>query len=183
MRAADVTLVRVAGVLAGSLALYFLCRRLGKMLGPSLHRQEGNIHFKAGRLQEALDCFTASLQAGAIDDVRASVLTSRALVYLKLNQPSAAATDCSAAITLLRASDLARKPSLTAYSDLCKALYRRADAQLALGRLEEAASDLEDLIRMEKENVVPGAPLSVAAEAATLLLGRVQATSNKVRPE
>lgn len=59
----------------------------------------GNAAVRAGRLQEALACYTHFLEAGigsAAD--RATVRSNRAHVYLQLQQPAEALADAEAAL-------------------------------------------------------------------------------------
>ncbi|XP_042328569.1 protein unc-45 homolog A isoform X2 [Sceloporus undulatus] len=102
-------------------------------------RREGNALFQAGRYEEALAAYSrALLRAPKGGEERALLLRNRAACHLKLEDYVRAEEDASEA---LRADG----------RDL-KSLFRRSQALQKLGRLDQAASDLQRCLALEPRN-------------------------------
>ena len=64
-------------------------------------KEEGNTHFKAGRLQEAVDVYTAALEIDPTNKgTNSKILNNRAMCYTKLKQWEDVIKDCDQAIKL-----------------------------------------------------------------------------------
>ena len=101
---------------------------------------------QAGRLQQALACYSKALEAGAAPAVAAAIYLNRALLHLKLGQPKACIADCTASLELAPDGD---NFELT--------VYRRAEARIALGQLQEAMDDLTLVLNKSPNNAPCGA--------------------------
>lgn len=98
-------------------------------------KDEGNDAFKAGDLQEALDCYTLSLAA---DASVFQTYCNRAMVLLKLGRPADAQSDAEKVIKL--------NPKFT------KGYMRRGAALEDQGKLEEALKDYQHVKTLEPFN-------------------------------
>jgi DnaJ family protein C protein 7 len=73
-------------------------------------KEEGNTHFKAGRLQEAVDVYTAALEIDPTNKgTNSKILNNRAMCYTKLKQWDDVIKDCDQAIKLDPSYTKARK--------------------------------------------------------------------------
>jgi RNA polymerase II-associated protein 3 len=97
-------------------------------------RERGNARFKAGAYQDAVDCYTSSLD---IDPTSLS-FANRGMARIKMGQFAAAEADCTSAIAI--------DPTYL------KALQRRAAARRAMGDLMSALDDLEAALELEPGN-------------------------------
>ncbi|KFM24445.1 RNA polymerase II-associated protein 3 [Auxenochlorella protothecoides] len=88
-------------------------------------REEGNEHFRKGRLNEAAASYTTSLKLKPTP----AAFANRAAVYLKRREWDRAEADCSACLEL--------------DAGFVKAYHRRATAREALGDMHGAAADFE----------------------------------------
>ncbi|KAF9899016.1 hypothetical protein BX616_003360 [Lobosporangium transversale] len=99
----------------------------------------GNDAFKAGKLQEAYDLYTAAL---AIDpeneSTNSKLYSNRATVLSKLGRYEEAVQDCDASLKL--------------DSGFVKVLRKRAECQLKLEKYEEAVRDLKAALEFDKSN-------------------------------
>ncbi|KAG9080939.1 hypothetical protein FS749_007849 [Ceratobasidium sp. UAMH 11750] len=89
------------------------------------HKEKGNEAFKAGNYPEAIGHYTAAILADGTDP---TFPLNRAAAYLKLNKNEDAERDCSTVLKL--------QPNNV------KAMFRRAQARVGLGKLTEARADL-----------------------------------------
>jgi Meckel syndrome type 1 protein len=110
-------------------------------------RERGNARFKAGAFQEALACYTASVEAAPT----CLGFANRAMAALKLGRPADAARDCTAAIAI--------DPGYV------KAYQRRGAARRALGELTAAIEDYESALRLEPANKATAADRRACVEA------------------
>ncbi|KAL6778214.1 RPAP3 [Auxenochlorella protothecoides x Auxenochlorella symbiontica] len=90
-------------------------------------REEGNEHFRKGRLNEAAASYTTSLKLKPTP----AAFANRAAVYLKRREWDRAEADCSACLEL--------------DAGFVKAYHRRATAREALGDMHGAAADFEQV--------------------------------------
>ena len=95
---------------------------------------------QAGRLQEALVCYSNALEAGPTTAVAATIHLNRALLHLKLGRPEDCIIDCTTSLELAPDDDF----QLT--------IYRRAEARVALGQLQEAMRDLTLVLGKDPHN-------------------------------
>ncbi|KAF9992639.1 hypothetical protein BGZ80_004734 [Entomortierella chlamydospora] len=99
----------------------------------------GNDAFKAGKLQDAYDLYTAAL---AIDpeneSTNSKLYSNRATVLAKLSRYEEAIQDCDASLKL--------------DSSFVKVLRKRAECQLKLEKYEEAVRDLKSALEFDKTN-------------------------------
>ncbi|KAG0371325.1 hypothetical protein BC939DRAFT_478682 [Gamsiella multidivaricata] len=99
----------------------------------------GNDAFKAGKLQEAYDLYTAAL---AIDpeneSTNSKLYSNRATVLAKLGRHEEAIKDCDASLKL--------------DSSFVKVLRKRAECQLKLEKYQEAVNDLKAALEFDKSN-------------------------------
>ncbi|TRY82707.1 hypothetical protein DNTS_018769 [Danionella cerebrum] len=100
-----------------------------------VQKDNGNDHFKAGRFEAAVECYTKGMEA---DRMNALLPANRAMAFLKLHRFSEAEQDCCVALTL--------DPSYT------KAFARRATARAALGNTEDARDDFMQVLKLEPGN-------------------------------
>ncbi|KAG9062909.1 hypothetical protein KI688_004506 [Linnemannia hyalina] len=99
----------------------------------------GNDAFKAGKLQEAYDLYTAALALDPENESTNSKLYSnRATVLAKLGRHQEAVEDCDASLKL--------DPSFV------KVLRKRAECQLKLEQYEDAVRDLKSALEFDKTN-------------------------------
>lgn len=101
-------------------------------------KDEGNEAFKLQNFTRARDLYSNSLvQLSSINDGEqmSTLYCNRAAANLKLLDYAACITDCDQAIAITPGS--------------IKALYRRAQANVALGELRKASADLTILLRID----------------------------------
>ncbi|KAF9104938.1 hypothetical protein BGX29_000995 [Mortierella sp. GBA35] len=99
----------------------------------------GNDAFKAGKLQDAYDLYTAALALDPENESTNSKLYSnRATVLAKLGRHQEAVQDCDASLKL--------DPSFV------KVLRKRAECQLKLEQYEDAVRDLKSALEFDKSN-------------------------------
>ncbi|KAJ7292865.1 hypothetical protein C8J57DRAFT_1043313 [Mycena rebaudengoi] len=101
----------------------------------SLLQVQGNAAFKAGEFAEAIGHYTAAILADRTD---ATFPLNRAAAYLKLGKNEDAERDCGMVLALS--------------STNVKALFRRAQARVAMGKLNEAQADLKAAAKLEPAN-------------------------------
>mmetsp|Transcript_8956 Transcript_8956/g.18072 ORF Transcript_8956/g.18072 Transcript_8956/m.18072 type:complete len:226 (+) Transcript_8956:24-701(+) len=109
-------------------------------------KDRGNVHFKAGELPEALECYSEAIELAApteVDEV-GIFFANRAAVFARMGQHQAVCDDCDAA--------LQRQP------EYVKALLRRAQAREALDQPSEALADMKKALELD-----PGAKVAAAA--------------------
>eukprot|EP00127_Corallochytrium_limacisporum_P001429 Clim_evm51s55 gene=Clim_evmTU51s55 len=111
----------------------------------------GNEAYSAGKLADAVQCYTAALQQkDCTQDLKQTLHRNRALCQLKKHSYEDAIADAS---TVLHSNNSDKK-----------ALYYRASANVEVGNLERGLDDLRRLIALEPNN-----------PAATALMDRVKA--------
>ncbi|GJQ15480.1 hypothetical protein GpartN1_g7271.t1 [Galdieria partita] len=94
-------------------------------------KNRGNEYFRNKQYEEACECYTLALGASLSDTDRAACFANRAAAKLKLEDYEGALEDCSEALSL--------------DGNYWKALYRREQCYLKLGRYEEALKDAKVL--------------------------------------
>ncbi|EJD50526.1 hypothetical protein AURDEDRAFT_160427 [Auricularia subglabra TFB-10046 SS5] len=127
-------------------------------IGPNV-RVQGNAAFKAGDFVAAIGHYT---DAALADRLEPTYPLNRAAAYLKLGKHADAERDCSTCLALSPGN--------------VKALFRRAQARLALRKLDEAEKDLNDALKREPAND------AVKQELAKLRNIRAQAAAPKKAP-
>uniref|UniRef100_H3D3P0 Unc-45 myosin chaperone A n=1 Tax=Tetraodon nigroviridis TaxID=99883 RepID=H3D3P0_TETNG len=105
---------------------------------PAALKEEGNALFKAGDLSGAVCCYTKALDLSGSQSESAVLYRNRSACYLKLEANSEAAADATKALD----SDP---------GDV-KARFRRAQAFLRLGRLDQAFMDAQRCAQLEPKN-------------------------------
>ncbi|KAG5644906.1 hypothetical protein DXG03_007458 [Asterophora parasitica] len=103
----------------------------------------GNAAFKAGDYPNAVGQYTAAILADKTDF---TYPLNRAAAYLKLGKNEDAERDCTTVLTL---------SALNA-----KALFRRGQARLGMGKYDDALTDLNHALEREPENAAVKAELS-----------------------
>ncbi|KAF7337642.1 hypothetical protein MSAN_02237500 [Mycena sanguinolenta] len=98
-------------------------------------KEKGNAAFKAGDYPTAIGHYSAAIHADRTD---ATLPLNRAAAYLKLGKNEDAERDCSTVLTLSKGNT--------------KALFRRAQARVELGKLSEAHEDLKEAAKLEPAN-------------------------------
>ena len=98
-------------------------------------KDRGNGHFKAGRYDEAIDCYTRGIKC---DPKSAVLVANRAMALLKKGRYEAANADATLAISL--------DPSYT------KAYLRRGTARRELGDFPGAMCDFEKAVELDPKN-------------------------------
>ncbi|KAJ1303216.1 hypothetical protein OPQ81_011415 [Rhizoctonia solani] len=99
------------------------------------HKEKGNAAFKAGDYPAAIGHYTSAILADGTDP---TFPLNRAAAYLKLNKNEDAERDCTTVLKLR--------------SNNVKALFRRAQARVALGNLSDARADLVAAAKAEPGN-------------------------------
>ena len=112
-----------------------------------VEKDNGNKHFKAGKWDEAIACYTRGIQC---DPTNAMIPANRAMALLKKKEFAAAEVDCTVAIGL--------------DSTYTKAYMRRGVARRELGKLEDAIKDLRKAVELEPANKQAEAELEVTAK-------------------
>ncbi|XP_018652524.1 putative heat shock protein 70 (hsp70)-interacting protein [Schistosoma mansoni] len=98
-------------------------------------RELGNVRFKEGKLNEAIEHYTMAIRLSPEDPIP---YINRAFAYIKTERYASAEADCTAALRLDRTS--------------VKAFYRRALARKGLGHITGAIEDLKELLRFDPDN-------------------------------
>ncbi|VDB85590.1 unnamed protein product [Peniophora sp. CBMAI 1063] len=106
-------------------------------MAAAVEKEKGNAAFKAGDYAGAVGHYSAAIVADARDP---TLPLNRAAAYLKLNKNEDAERDCTRVLSLSGAT-----PNV-------KALFRRAQARVALQRLTEAQKDLRDAQKIDPKN-------------------------------
>uniref|UniRef100_A0A8C2F4Y0 Protein unc-45 homolog B n=1 Tax=Cyprinus carpio TaxID=7962 RepID=A0A8C2F4Y0_CYPCA len=101
-------------------------------------REEGNNHFKAGDVQQALICYTKALKISDCRSENAVLYRNRAACYLKLEDFTKAEADATKALDVDQGD--------------IKARFRRAQALQKLGRLDQAFMDAQTCAQLEPKN-------------------------------
>uniref|UniRef100_A0A9J7XCX0 Unc-45 myosin chaperone A n=1 Tax=Cyprinus carpio carpio TaxID=630221 RepID=A0A9J7XCX0_CYPCA len=100
--------------------------------------EEGNNHFKAGDVQQALSCYTKALKISDCQSESAVLYRNRAACYLKLEDHTKAEADATKALDVDQGD--------------VKARFRRAQALQKLGRLDQAFTDAQKCAQLEPKN-------------------------------
>ncbi|KAK6165356.1 hypothetical protein SNE40_022298 [Patella caerulea] len=95
----------------------------------------GNNHVQESEFNKAVECYNICIKLSPDNPVG---YTNRALCYLKLNQPTEAASDCDKALEL--------------DSTNCKALYRRGLANKMLKHYKDCLQDLSQVLKLDPKN-------------------------------
>ncbi|XP_017540512.1 protein unc-45 homolog B [Pygocentrus nattereri] len=111
---------------------------MGEMGDPVQLKDEGNKHFQAGEIDQAIECYTKAIKACKDKKAQAVIYRNRSACFLKKENYSGAASDASRAIDV-DASDI-------------KALYRRCQALEKLGKLDMAFKDVQRCATLEPKN-------------------------------
>jgi tetratricopeptide (TPR) repeat protein len=111
-------------------------------------REQANALFSKGSLEEAARWFSKCLWligSGQVSDdeswshtQRTALHSNRALAYIKLCRWEEAESDCSSSLSLCPTG--------------VKALYRRAQARIELGKLEDALEDIKNALKQQPDN-------------------------------
>ncbi|XP_045928187.1 RNA polymerase II-associated protein 3 [Micropterus dolomieu] len=99
-------------------------------------KDKGNTFFKAGKYDEAIECYTRGMGADPYSPV---LPTNRATSFFRLKKYAVAESDCNLAIAL--------------DSNYFKAYARRGAAQFALKKYESALEDYEMVLKLDPGNV------------------------------
>lgn len=98
-------------------------------------KEAGNVHYKAGRHQDAIDAYTEALY---LNKFNATYWSNRSAVYLSMNQPEKALKDAEICRQL--------NPNWT------RGCYRLASARLALKQYEDAAVAAFEGVKLDEGN-------------------------------
>ncbi|XP_072257534.1 RNA polymerase II-associated protein 3 [Pyxicephalus adspersus] len=98
-------------------------------------KEKGNNYFRAGKYDEAVQCYTRGMNA---DPYNAILPTNRASAFFRLKKYAVAESDCNLAIALDR--------------NYSKAYARRGAARLALKNLQGAKEDYEKVLELDTNN-------------------------------
>ncbi|XP_073507955.1 RNA polymerase II-associated protein 3 [Phyllobates terribilis] len=98
-------------------------------------KEKGNNYFKAGNYDEAIECYTRSMNA---DPYNAVLPTNRASAFFRLRKYAVAESDCNLAIALNR--------------NYWKAYARRGACRLALKNFQGAKEDYEKVLELDPNN-------------------------------
>uniref|UniRef100_A0A9J8D303 Protein unc-45 homolog B n=2 Tax=Cyprinus carpio TaxID=7962 RepID=A0A9J8D303_CYPCA len=101
-------------------------------------REEGNNHFKAGDVEQALICYTKALKISDCRSENAVLYRNRAACYLKLEDFTKAEADATKALDVDQGD--------------IKARFRRAQALQKLGWLDQAFMDAQTCAQLEPKN-------------------------------
>ncbi|KZW01586.1 hypothetical protein EXIGLDRAFT_717977 [Exidia glandulosa HHB12029] len=122
-------------------------------------KDKGNAAFKSGDFVAAVGHYT---DAALADRLEPTYPLNRAAAYLKLGKYADAERDCSTTLALSHGN--------------VKALYRRAQARIALRKLDDAEKDLNDALKREPAND------AVKQELVKLKQIRAEASAPKKAP-
>lgn len=98
-------------------------------------KEKGNSYFKAGKYDEAVQCYTIGMNA---DPYNAVLPTNRASAFFRLKKYAVAESDCNLAIALNR--------------NYWKAYARRGACRVALRNFQAAKEDYEKVLEMDPNN-------------------------------
>ncbi|XP_040266452.1 RNA polymerase II-associated protein 3 [Bufo bufo] len=98
-------------------------------------KEKGNNYFKAGKYDEAVQCYTRGMDA---DPYNAVLPTNRASAFFRLKKYAVAESDCNLAIALNRS--------------YWKAYARRGACRLALKNFQGAKEDYEKVLELDSNN-------------------------------
>merc|ERR1712012_213334 len=98
-------------------------------------KERGNAAFKAGKWDQAIERYTRGMQ---LDPSNCVLPANRAMALLKKSQYGAAEADCTLALSI--------DPTYV------EALQRRASARTGLGKLSQAVTDYDEVLRLESGN-------------------------------
>lgn len=98
-------------------------------------KERGNAHFKEGKYDEAIECYTRGMSADPYNPV---LPTNRATSFFRLKKYAVAESDCNLAIVL--------------DGNYCKAFARRGAARFALQKYESALEDYEMVLKLDPGN-------------------------------
>ncbi|XP_063783431.1 RNA polymerase II-associated protein 3 [Pseudophryne corroboree] len=98
-------------------------------------KEKGNNYFKAGKYDEAVECYTKGMNA---DPYNAVLPTNRASAFYRQKKFAVAESDCNLAIALNK--------------NYWKAYARRGAARLALHNLQGAKEDYEKVLELDPNN-------------------------------
>lgn len=108
----------------------------GSKFSPAMAaRQEGNAHFKGGRIDEAIASYTEALDKLTDEDDPIPIYNNRALCYQQLYSYKKVIADCTSVLEL--------DPKNV------KALVKRAQARQALEKYEEALEDVRAALAVD----------------------------------
>eukprot|EP00958_Prasinococcus_capsulatus_P007906 scaffold740_cov405-Prasinococcus_capsulatus_cf.AAC.9 len=111
-------------------------------------KQEGNEHFKAEELEEALATWEQGLRRLAVAPLAATVTANRAAGLLRCNKAAALLK-----LQLFSPALAECNQALRIDPDSVKALFRRAQARRGLKLYSQAVEDLEKALRLEPRNL------------------------------
>ncbi|KAI9511085.1 hypothetical protein F5148DRAFT_1281149 [Russula earlei] len=120
-------------------------------------KEKGNAAFKAGDYAAAVGHYTAAALADPSDP---TFFLNRAAAYLKLSKNEDAERDCTAVLSLSNKN--------------VKALFRRAQARVALQKLGDAHNDLQKALRVEPNNEAVKAELARVDDLIVSKKGRTR---------
>ena len=115
---------------------------------------EANKLFQAGQYAAAVGIYSSILDKSTYpiaQQLRATVLSNRAACYLKLNKYDKCVTDCQRCLEVCDQHQQNQKGKCPFKKLRAKALFRRAEARIARGELQEAVDDYEELLRTSKK--------------------------------
>ncbi|XP_069485965.1 RNA polymerase II-associated protein 3 isoform X2 [Ambystoma mexicanum] len=98
-------------------------------------KNKGNMFFKEGKLDDAIESYTRGMNADPYDPV---LPTNRAAVFFRMKKYAVAESDCNLAVALNR--------------NYAKAYSRRGSCRLALKNLTGAKEDYEKCLELEPNN-------------------------------
>ena len=130
-------------------------------------KDQGNVHFKEGRIADALACYTKALSLDPEkESERAVIYKNSAACLLKQEKYSDAIIACSQSLELVQNDP--------------KALYRRCQAYEALGRYEEAYRDAMTLMKVDPKNTAIQPMLRKLNQIIQSKVEKQNSTDNKV---
>jgi len=106
-------------------------------------KEQGNTAYKRGNYEQAIEFYQS---AHSIEPEMPHYQLNLAAAYLKLHDYAAAERACDVALSQHRS---------------VKGYWRRAQARKSLGRFEDAAKDLRNVLKIQPENVEAQAELSI----------------------
>lgn len=98
-------------------------------------KERGNLFYKDNLIDDAINCYTRAID---LDPTNYVLPANRAMCLLKQEKYGAAELDCTLTIHL--------------NDKYAKAYHRRGTARFHLGKLEEAAKDFEQVLKLEPNN-------------------------------
>ncbi len=128
------------------------------MIIAELLKEKGNVFFKAGNYEAALNAFTTAIE---LDSKNVGYLSSRSAVFLKQNRPSDAMSDCIKALSILALEDEIIIQDLITESDKekearrkskVKLYIRQGAAALAMGDTKTSLNSYKTALNLEPQN-------------------------------